>query len=122
MCVRPWLEARREEFCIECFSDEAMQNRTSQRSKSYSLTDRRPARCGTLRDRHATYEETAKLYCCGLQTELTEAGRIAGLLGIMSVRIEAMTETDWPGVAEIWREGIARGHATFTAEPVASYA
>ena len=38
------------------------------------------------------------------------------------MKIEAMTEADWPEVAKIWREGIATGHATFTAEPVASYA
>lgn len=36
--------------------------------------------------------------------------------------IEAMGEADWPEVAAIWREGIATGQATFTAEPVASYA
>jgi phosphinothricin acetyltransferase len=32
-----------------------------------------------------------------------------------------MGEKDWPAVAAIWREGIETGHATFTAEPVASY-
>jgi L-amino acid N-acyltransferase YncA len=40
----------------------------------------------------------------------------------MIVQIEPMTEVDWPGVADIHREGIATGHATFTAEPAASYA
>ena len=33
-----------------------------------------------------------------------------------------MSAADWPAVAAIWREGIATGHATFTAEPVASFA
>jgi L-amino acid N-acyltransferase YncA len=40
----------------------------------------------------------------------------------MSVRIELMTEADWPTVAEIYREGIATGHATFAPEPPATYA
>lgn len=39
-----------------------------------------------------------------------------------SVRIDAMTAADWPAVAEIWREGIATGDATFTAAPVATFA
>lgn len=38
------------------------------------------------------------------------------------MKIEAMAEADWPAVAAIWREGIATGHATFTAEPVESFA
>jgi phosphinothricin acetyltransferase len=33
-----------------------------------------------------------------------------------------MVAADWPAVAEIWREGIATGHATFTATPAASFA
>jgi L-amino acid N-acyltransferase YncA len=40
----------------------------------------------------------------------------------MKIEIEPMRKADWRAVAEIWREGIATGHATFTAEPVASYA
>jgi len=40
----------------------------------------------------------------------------------MHVRIDPMTEVDWPGVADIHREGIATGHATFAAEPAPSYA
>jgi phosphinothricin acetyltransferase len=37
------------------------------------------------------------------------------------LRIELMKKADWPSVVAIWREGIATGHATFTAEPVSSY-
>ena len=40
----------------------------------------------------------------------------------MKLEIEPMRKAHWREVAEIWREGIATGHATFTAEPVASYA
>lgn len=40
----------------------------------------------------------------------------------MKIKIEPMRKTDWRAVADIWREGIATGHATFTAKPVASYA
>ena len=40
----------------------------------------------------------------------------------MEIEIEPMRKADWRAVAEIWREGIATGHATFTAEPVATYA
>jgi L-amino acid N-acyltransferase YncA len=36
--------------------------------------------------------------------------------------IEPMTERDWPAVAEIYREGIATGQATFASEPPATYA
>ena len=39
----------------------------------------------------------------------------------MSVRIEPMTGADWPAVEEIYREGIATGHATFAKEPPATY-
>lgn len=38
------------------------------------------------------------------------------------MRIELMTEGDWPTVAAIYREGIATGHATFATEPPASWA
>lgn len=37
-------------------------------------------------------------------------------------QIETMTETDWPAVAEIYREGIATGHATFAGAPPDSFA
>jgi len=47
---------------------------------------------------------------------------MAGAFESGLMKIEAMSEADWPEVAAIWREGIATGHATFTAEPVASYA
>ena len=36
-------------------------------------------------------------------------------------RIEPMKAKDWPAVAAIWREGIATGVATFTAEPSDSF-
>jgi L-amino acid N-acyltransferase YncA len=39
----------------------------------------------------------------------------------MSVRIEAMAATDWPAVSEIYREGIATGHATFAPAPPGSF-
>jgi phosphinothricin acetyltransferase len=39
----------------------------------------------------------------------------------MECCIEPMRKPDWPAVSAIWREGIATGHATFTAEPVKSY-
>lgn len=39
----------------------------------------------------------------------------------MSVRIANLTEADWPAVAEIYREGIATGHATFAAAPPESF-
>src|ERR1051325_5175961 len=39
----------------------------------------------------------------------------------MSVQIEPMAEADWLAVVAIYREGIATGHATFTAEPPTSY-
>jgi phosphinothricin acetyltransferase len=38
------------------------------------------------------------------------------------MKIERMAEADWPAVAAIWREGIATGDATFTAQPAASFA
>ena len=34
-----------------------------------------------------------------------------------AVTIRPMREDDWPAVQEIYREGIATGHATFEAEP-----
>ena len=37
------------------------------------------------------------------------------------VQIAVMSAADWPVVAEIYREGIATGHATFASEPPASY-
>lgn len=37
------------------------------------------------------------------------------------MRIELMTEADWPAVETIYREGIATGHATFATEPPASW-
>lgn len=37
------------------------------------------------------------------------------------MRIELMTEADWPAVEAIYREGIASGHATFATEPPASW-
>jgi L-amino acid N-acyltransferase YncA len=40
----------------------------------------------------------------------------------MSSKIVAMTAADWPVVAEIYREGIATGHATFASEPPATFA
>ena len=39
----------------------------------------------------------------------------------VSLLIEPMKKNDWPAVAAIWREGIATGHATFTAEPLKTY-
>ena len=33
-----------------------------------------------------------------------------------------MSAADWPVIAEIYREGIATGHATFASEPPASFA
>ena len=38
------------------------------------------------------------------------------------IQIAAMSAADWPVVAEIYREGIATGHATFASEPPDSYA
>jgi len=38
------------------------------------------------------------------------------------MKIEAMTEADWAEVAEIYREGIATGHATFAPAPPESFA
>ena len=40
----------------------------------------------------------------------------------MSTTIVSMTTPDWPVVAEIYREGIATGHATFANEPPATFA
>src|SRR4051812_47310258 len=40
----------------------------------------------------------------------------------MSLSIANLTAADWPAVAEIYREGIATGHATFASEPPASFA
>ena len=40
----------------------------------------------------------------------------------MSTPIVSMTAGDWPVVAEIYREGIATGHATFATEPPATFA
>ena len=40
----------------------------------------------------------------------------------MNTSIVNMSAADWPVVAEIYREGIATGHATFASEPPASYA
>jgi L-amino acid N-acyltransferase YncA len=40
----------------------------------------------------------------------------------MSTKIVAMTAADWPVVADIYREGIATGHATFASEPPATFA
>jgi len=37
------------------------------------------------------------------------------------VTIEPMTAADWPGVMQVWREGIATGHTGFTPEPAESY-
>ena len=37
------------------------------------------------------------------------------------MKIEAMTEADWPAVAEIYREGIATGQATFAPAPPGSF-
>jgi phosphinothricin acetyltransferase len=34
----------------------------------------------------------------------------------MEITIRPMTETDWPAVARVFREGIDTGHATFEAE------
>jgi L-amino acid N-acyltransferase YncA len=39
----------------------------------------------------------------------------------VSVTIEPMAEADWPSVARIYAEGIATGHATFAAQPPATY-
>lgn len=39
----------------------------------------------------------------------------------MSVRVEAMVAADWPAVAEIYREGIATGHATFAPAPPGTF-
>jgi L-amino acid N-acyltransferase YncA len=38
------------------------------------------------------------------------------------MKIKSMTEADWPGVAAIYREGIATGHATFAPAPPESFA
>ncbi len=40
----------------------------------------------------------------------------------MKTTIEPMTAADWPAVAEIYREGIATGHATFAPAPPESFA
>ena len=40
----------------------------------------------------------------------------------MSVSVVAMAAADWPAVAEIYREGIATGHATFAPAPPESFA
>lgn len=40
----------------------------------------------------------------------------------MKTTIERMTAADWPAVAEIYREGIATGEATFTPAPPDSFA
>lgn len=40
----------------------------------------------------------------------------------MSLRIEPMTERDWPEVMAIYRDGIATGQATFACKPPATYA
>ena len=40
----------------------------------------------------------------------------------MTIAIEAMGPADWEGVRQIYREGIATGHATFAEEPPATYA
>jgi phosphinothricin acetyltransferase len=40
----------------------------------------------------------------------------------MSVRIESMVAADWPMVAEIYREGIASGNATFAPAPPENFA
>lgn len=40
----------------------------------------------------------------------------------MSTSIVNLTAPDWPAVAEIYREGIATGHATFASEPPATFA
>ncbi len=40
----------------------------------------------------------------------------------MSSKIVPMTAADWPVIAEIYREGIATGHATFASEPPATFA
>lgn len=34
----------------------------------------------------------------------------------MTVRLRPMTAADWPAVAEVYRQGIASGHATFETE------
>jgi phosphinothricin acetyltransferase len=39
----------------------------------------------------------------------------------MSTSVVSMTAADWPVVAEIYREGIATGHATFATEPPATF-
>ncbi|MGH7559038.1 MAG: GNAT family N-acetyltransferase [Gemmatimonadota bacterium] len=33
-----------------------------------------------------------------------------------TIRIEPMREADWPAVAEVYRQGIESGHATFETE------
>ncbi len=40
----------------------------------------------------------------------------------MKIAIEPMTAADWPAVTEIYREGIATGHATFAPAPPESFA
>ncbi|HEX2854201.1 MAG TPA: GNAT family N-acetyltransferase [Opitutaceae bacterium] len=38
------------------------------------------------------------------------------------MKLDLMSEADWPGVAAIYREGIATGHATFASAPPDSFA
>lgn len=60
----------------------------------------------------------------------TQAGPTAGDVDVtrpiglnpeMDATIETMTAAHWPGVMQVWREGIATGHTTFTPEPAESY-